>query len=262
MNLHRTKRAILRLLGREHSAPWREPLDIREDDVFLVSYPRSGNTWLRYLLANLLEPGQEWNITNLSRVVPDIHEPWPRDWISRTPRLLKSHQPYRPYYPRVIYLYRDGRDVAVSYYDFLRKLKGYRSTFDEFFQAFLDGRVPYGAWHDHVSSWLIEHPTDHLLPICYETMLVDPENELNRLGEFLHYSWEPALIATAIERSSIRKVRHDYRTLKFETHWRRGFQGGVKGGAGKWHETLSPEQNAMFWQIAGSVAARLGYSQE
>ena len=92
--------AIARSQGKD-AAETRD-MGIWEDDIFLVSYPRSGNTWMRCLLANLLEPDQKWNITNLARVVPDIHEPWPQDWLPRRPRLLKSHLPYHADYGRVI----------------------------------------------------------------------------------------------------------------------------------------------------------------
>ena len=32
------------------------------------------------------------------------------------PRVLKSHESFQPHYPSVIYIVRDPRDVAVSYY--------------------------------------------------------------------------------------------------------------------------------------------------
>ena len=232
------------------------------NDVYLVSYPRSGNTWLRYLLANLLEPDGDWNVDNLSQVIPDIHQPWPDDWIERSPRIVKSHKAWQPDYPQVVYLYRDGRDVAVSYFDFQRKLRGYKESFDTFLEDYMQGHMPYGSWHDHVAGWLFKDDSAKLLPMRYESLFANTAQELTCLGVFLNATWSSSLIASAIDNSSIQRIRRDYQTLKFDTHWRRGFRGGVKGGPGMWREVLSPAQNERFWEKAGAVADKLGYERE
>src|SRR5579862_3428641 len=89
------------------------------DDTFLVSYPKSGNTWVRFLLANLIYPNEEIGFSNINRVLPSP------DVLSRRflkklprPRILKSHQPYDLRFRRVVYLVRDPRDVVISEYHF------------------------------------------------------------------------------------------------------------------------------------------------
>ncbi len=231
----------------------------RPDDVFLVSYPRSGNTWMRYLLANLLEPQGEWHIENIGRVIPDIHETWPAEWIPRRPRILKSHYPYRAQYRKVIYLYRDGRDVAISYHHFLVRLHDDKRDFPAFFIDFLHGRVPYGAWHEHVAGWMASREsTCSLLPIQYRALYDNPLKSLQRVGDFLGYQWSNEQISTAIEKSSYLRLQRDYQVRKYQSHWRKGFQGGVKGGPGKWKEVLTAEQNELFWEITGSISEKLG----
>jgi len=42
------------------------------DDTFLVSYPRSGNTWTRFLIANLLFQDQEVSFMNIDYLIPDV----------------------------------------------------------------------------------------------------------------------------------------------------------------------------------------------
>src|SRR5438046_5865734 len=83
------------------------------DDTFLVSYPRSGNTWTRFLIANLLHPEIEVGFANIESLVPDTAALSSRTLkrVSR-PRVLKSHQYFDPRYTNVVYVVRDPRDVG------------------------------------------------------------------------------------------------------------------------------------------------------
>src|SRR4051794_9451760 len=95
-----------------------------EDDVWIVSYPKSGNTWTRFLIANLIADGETVDWSNIERRVPDIYYNRDPHLLSLPrPRYLKSHEAYRPEYRRVVLIVRDPRDVAVSYYHFVRKAK-------------------------------------------------------------------------------------------------------------------------------------------
>lgn len=253
---------IMRRLSSSSRAPQvQKSIQVLENDVVLVSYPRSGNTWMRYLLANLLAPGEDWNITNVGRVVPDIYEKMLPDPVKTSPRILKSHEPFREGYPRVIYLYRDGRDVAVSYYDFYTKLRGYQESFEAFLTKMLHGELEYGTWQDHVATWLFRPGASHIQAVCYEALCQGTRQELERIGDFLGVAWSVAEIETAVARSTFDKFQKDYARHKQETHWRKGFTGGVKGGPGGWRGVFDEALNELFWQCAGDVAGRLGYSK-
>src|SRR5881227_2930975 len=78
------------------------------DDVFLVSYPRSGNTWIRFLIGNLIYPNDPVTFANLEQRIPSIYT-YPNHVLRRLPRVLKSHEVFDPRYPRVIYIVRDPR---------------------------------------------------------------------------------------------------------------------------------------------------------
>ena len=41
------------------------------DDTFIVSYPKSGNTWTRFLVANLAYPNQKVDFTTINRLIAD-----------------------------------------------------------------------------------------------------------------------------------------------------------------------------------------------
>ncbi len=123
----------------------------RTDDVFIVTYPRSGTTWMQMILYQLTTDG------NMG--FPHIAEYCP--WFERSlraaqgfenrpsPRIFKSHLPYQkiPKGPgKYIYVARAGKDVAISYYHLYRMYQGYAGTFEEFFQQFMRGKVQFGSW--------------------------------------------------------------------------------------------------------------------
>jgi hypothetical protein len=255
---HKLYRA--RMQRQRKSLRW-NPALISPDDTFIVSYPRSGNTWMRYLLANLLMPGEEWNITNIGRVVPDIHEELPKNMAEVERRVLKSHKPYQSDYPRVIYLYRDGRDVCISYYDFIKKLKGYEGSFETYLNEWLEGKFPYGNWRDHVSSWLFENQCSALLQIRYEDLYENAVKELKRIRNFLGSGWDEFLIESAVAKSSLGKFRKDYYKYKRQSHWDKKFTGGIQCGPGNWRNVFDDKQNDMFWRRCGDIAEQLGYER-
>lgn len=227
------------------------------DDTFLVSYPRSGNTWMRYLLANLLKPGNRWHIKNINEVVPDIYQvdisSHPR------PRIIKSHEPYSGNYPKVIYMYRDGRDVAVSYYDLSRTAFGYTGSFNDFVLQMLRGGkdVGFGSWQDHVTGWLGAARNGNVLCVQYEALCGNTVEILGEIGRFIGKSFDPELISTAISNSTF-NVQKEHVKM-YSEHYKSGFRGGVKGGPGKWREVFSEELNELFWFHAGILMTSLGY---
>ena len=80
-------------------------LAVRADDTFIISYPRSGNTWTRFLIANLMHPHEPVTFANIERLIPDAEAQSSR-YMRRTPspRMIKSHSYFDPRYPRVIYI--------------------------------------------------------------------------------------------------------------------------------------------------------------
>jgi hypothetical protein len=80
-------------------------LAVYSDDTFVVSYPRSGNTWTRFLIANLVFPSENVSFLNIERPIPDTSSQSNRA-LKRIPRprIIKSHQYFDPRYRRVLYI--------------------------------------------------------------------------------------------------------------------------------------------------------------
>ena len=161
-----------------------------DDDVWIVSYPKSGNTWTRFLIANLIAGGETVDWSNIERRVPDIYyNRDPQLLALPRPRYFKSHEAYRPDYRRVVFIVRDPRDVAVSYYHFVRKAKmlPVDATMDDFMTKFMQGQIdPYGNWGENVGSWLgARRGTANFIVVRYEDLLENTETELGRIADML-----------------------------------------------------------------------------
>src|SRR5437868_706130 len=132
---------------------------VHPDDTFLVSYPRSGNTWTRFLIANLVHPGGKVSFANIEKLIPDTSSQSNKTLKSTPrPRIIKTHEYFDHRYPKTIYIVRDPRDVALSYYDFHRK---YGFIYDglpieQFVADLVGGRLisaDWGTWAENVASW-------------------------------------------------------------------------------------------------------------
>jgi len=201
---------VKRGLGLHH--PGRS-LRILPDDVFLVSYPKSGNTWTRFLLANLLHPEQSVNFANLRRLIPDFDGGGTKRDFDRLPRprIIKSHGCFDPRYPRVIYIVRDPRDVAVSQYHYHRKRRKIEDDLpiERFLARFLTGENwDNASWGQNVLTWVgIRDGDPRFLLLRYEDMIADTSRELRKVSAFLGLDVTDEQIARAVERSSAGKMR-------------------------------------------------------
>ena len=184
------------------------------DDTLLVSYPRSGNTWTRFLIANLLHPAVDVDFTNIERLVPDTTTQSSRalKHVPR-PRVIKSHEYFDHRYQRTIYVVRDPRDVALSYYDYNRRNQFIDDSVgvDEFVTRFVAGKLNFrgwGTWAENVASWVYTRGGDPtFLLVDYGDMQSSPEATLQRVAKFLNVAADPSLLRQAVERSSAERMR-------------------------------------------------------
>lgn len=180
----------------------REEFAIKEDDVFLVSYPKSGNTWLKFILANLYSQDQEIGFKNVHGFCPEFDNATGSE-ILTSPRFFKSHSKGNHDFPNVIYIARDGRDVAVSYFYYLKKIYKIDADlpFNEFLKDFNAGGGLYGLWSEHVNFWLEKYQGNILL-IKYEDLILDIEKEVKKILKFINKDFSEEKIRIAIEASS------------------------------------------------------------
>jgi hypothetical protein len=223
----------------------------RADDIFIVTYPRSGTTWLQMIVYQLLTGG-EAPLDHISKfspyfeASPDTHGTFE----GKYRRVFKSHLDYQqvPHRDcRYLYVSRDVRDVVISCFNHERDRRAFNGTFDEFLDRFMAGDVRYGSWYSHVEAWWRNRDRLAVLFLTYEDLSLNLERNLRRIASFLEIPLDERRVPKMVEHSSFEFMkRHEQ---KFDPVlapvagwvWQPG-QFIRQGKAGGFKRTLSPNQ--------------------
>jgi len=240
------------------------------DDTYVVSYPRSGNTWTRFLIANLVHPDQEVSFTNIEKLIPDTSSQSNRALkLTPRPRIIKTHEYFDHRYPKIIYIVRDPRDVALSYYDFQRKYMQIEDAYplEQYVDDFVNGKlisIGWGTWGENVASWLYTRGKQkNFLLLRYEDMMKDTETELARIAGFLGIGPDANRLQLAIERSSADRMRALEKLQ--EDKWvatknrRKDIPFVRVAQPGGWHTALPAACVQQIENAWGDLMASLGY---
>jgi hypothetical protein len=263
--IHKARHHITKSLLR-HPLNWFQHRGFGPADVFVASYPKSGTTWLRFLIYQLIT-GQAGNFELVNGAIPGVgrHGSAPR-LLRDAGRLIQTHEPHRPAYGKAIYIVRDGRDVVISEYFYHIMLQYWhpQRPFDAFFDRFIAGRVNrYGDWKTHVTSWLraSEDAANEIHFVKYEALKTCPRETLAGVAHFLGYQVDEEQIRQALADNALEKMRLKDRQARRNVH--RHHSEGVgfvrQGKAGGWRAFLTEDQKNAFERYAGNVLQRLGY---
>jgi len=246
-------------------------IDVRDEDIFIVSYPKSGNTWFKFLIANASDPREEASFLNIDSKIPDIYVNSNATLDSRAdPRLLKSHEYFDPRYRKVIYAVRDPRDVFLSYYNHLLKFNRIPPEYpvEKLAERFISGTLDdFGSWGQNVASWYyVRGGDDNFLLLRYEDALTNTANELARICRFLDIPFDEETLAHAITKSSAAQMRRmEYLQLD-KLHYAKGSRKDLqfvnRAKAGDWRSDLPLDVGRTIADKWGSLLEDLGYGLE
>ena len=230
---------------------------VKNGDVFVVTYPRSGTTWTEQMVHLLVNKGEQGE-QRLTDAVPWLetlpHRPNGMiEFLKTMPqrRLFTSHLPF-PLMPhfndttaKIIYVARNPKDVAVSTYFHNQSKLGYEGSWEEHLQLFMNGDVGFGPYFDHILPWWQSSRKDkHILFLKYEDMKHDHAGSVARLASFLDLEVDSQLIETVVTLSSFQSMTSN-ETTNFDwipqkadkpKHFR-------KGDIGDWRNYFNPEQS-------------------
>lgn len=240
-----------------------KPYQIQDDDICLVAYPKSGNNFILFLIAPLLyRKKMDWatKADMIQNVAKEPVENLP------FPHLVWSHESYDATYPKVIYLVRDPRDIVISYYYYHVKYYGESSSFDVFFEQFIQGNVWPGRWDANVESWLVnrEKVKNGFLLVRYEDLLHNTSKEARRVLNFLNLDRTEKEIKEAIQWASFDNMKALENKQKVHLNGNSPFVNASmpflrEGQANKWKSVLNEEQQKKITQTFYQTLTKLGY---
>ncbi|KAI5935978.1 sulfotransferase 2B1 [Manis javanica] len=197
-----------------------ENADVEDDDIFIITYPKSGTNWMIEILSLILRDGDpSW-----TRSVPIWRRaPWCETILSAfslsdlsSPRLMSSHLPIQLFTKaffnskaKVIYMSRNPRDVVVSLYHY-SKIAGQLKdpgTPDQFLQNFLQGEVQFGSWFDHIKGWIRMQGKENFLFITYEELQQDLHGSVQRICQFLGRPLDSEALSSVVVHSAFNAMK-------------------------------------------------------
>jgi aryl sulfotransferase len=249
--------------------------------TWLASYPKSGNTWLRFLLANIIGGGAPRTSLGVSRLVCDIHQPEvPFEPADPDQLFIKTHFARTDRHPRIgetgraVQVVRHPRDVLLSALNY-RRMEGvienltdaqYAQTFISHAGDPLWAKLGYGSWTEHAATWSTTTAFP-VLTIRYEDLKGDAEATLGKVLGFVGLDASEDDIARAVRESSFDQLR----ALEIRERGKKTiFPGTAKdtrakrfffnrGASGQSLDGLGPGLDDALERRFGPALARLGY---
>lgn len=195
---------------------------LRSTDLFLVEHPKSGCTWLTYMLAIVLKRDFECKVTlaNLYEFAPYFHGHDSR--IAEfsdlpQPRIFRNENPVYPdLYPKSIYVVRDPRAVLVSYFHHYRTVTGDAKMS---IRAFIQEYIKHGCiknfepgvikWDKQVMEWVSRANQQDVMIVKYEDMIDDRRTVLVNVLKFIDVMCDEQVISLAVNRGSFMEMKKD-----------------------------------------------------
>ncbi|MEO0425149.1 MAG: sulfotransferase [Pseudomonadota bacterium] len=227
---------------------WKPPLSLRRHDrpAGLLDLPAGtrrrlakelpalplGNDYLRHFFGELWQGFGE-----------------PGCLLEKTPRNIGFLADVREAFPeaKLLAVYRDGRDVAVSSRAFRSEYKGSR-------EKTLASEAT--AWRDAMQVHLEAVESGDLISVAYEQLQVDPQQALALVLDAMGLAADDALVAHMVSHSSF-----EFRTGRARGEEAKG-RFDRKGVAGDWVNHFDADDKAIFKEIAGELLVRLGYERD
>ncbi|XP_063043902.1 sulfotransferase family 5A, member 1 isoform X2 [Engraulis encrasicolus] len=229
-----------------------------------VYYTLKRTTWMQEMVTLINSQGDP----TLSRSVPNwARAPWLEQYYCpevlssmQEPRTLTTHMPYSALAPalkdskaKVIYIGRNPRDVAVSSYHFCHfaKFMPTPASFQEYLNHFLQGKVHFGSWFDHVKSWTdAKEDIQNFFFITYEEMKQDLRGSIKRVSSFLQRPLVDSEITASEQQCSFATMKNNpmvnYTLVPEEIMSHNSGKFMRKGASGDWRNTFTVNQSLVF----------------
>ncbi|MBN1181027.1 MAG: sulfotransferase domain-containing protein [Bacteroidales bacterium] len=224
----------------------------REDDIYIVSYPKSGTTLMQMLVYQLVTDG------NMEfKHIYDV-SPWTRNEAIRrqkprnleSPRIIKTHDEYKEFDPdtkgKFIFIFRDGLDTIVSNYHQEKNYNYPDLELTNYAKEFIH-KKKYN-WFVFMKKWLQNKKKLPILYIKYENLLNDFVGCLDKIAGFLNYNVDESNKFRIQERCSFEYMKaHQEKFGDQPSENKKKYDQFIrKGKPGEGKETLNKELKDEF----------------
>ncbi|EPS25151.1 hypothetical protein PDE_00082 [Penicillium oxalicum 114-2] len=244
-------------------------LPMKSTDICFVSWPRSGSTWLSYII--VLLTGVEGETLRDSFHWPESGWLYERDEAAlrdaKDPRIFASHMPFdmalggnptkTP--ARYIYISRNPKDVCTSCYYFDREKSWsgwYSGSWKHWLNMFIEGQCHRGDWFDHVLSWWEQRDAKNVLFLKYEDLLTDPKSKIREISQFLGLDHDDAALEIITKKASFGLMKKSKFTGMGDIKEAGDFY--REGRIGSWKDQFTVAQNDAFDKLYRSRMAGSG----
>ncbi|CAK1545180.1 unnamed protein product [Leptosia nina] len=225
-------------------------MEVRPDDVYVVTYARSGTTWtqeLVWMVANnldyetakkvqlterfpflehtmmihptLIEEIKEMNKGDEEKVkIVDLFSKPAYEILNAapSPRFIKSHLPLSLLSPKlldskVVYVARDPRDAAVSFFYLCKSVRtmGFNGEFKEFWKLFISDLHYWTPFFEHLKEAWEKRHHPNLIFLFYEDLKKDLNGVVRTVADFLGKKYNDEEIATLCDHLDIKNFKYN-----------------------------------------------------
>uniref|UniRef100_G3VKJ9 Sulfotransferase n=1 Tax=Sarcophilus harrisii TaxID=9305 RepID=G3VKJ9_SARHA len=240
----------------------------KPNDLLIASYPKAGSTWVQEIVDMIQNNG---NVKKCQRTNIYIRQPlieWKPLSVNSglelamkmpSPRTLKTHLLVQMLPPsfwkhntKIIYVARNAKDTVVSYHYFSKTvpLLPKSNTLEEFIEKFMEGKMFWGSWYDHVKGWWDKKDKHSILYLFYEDMKENPRQEIQKILKFLEKDLSEEILNKIIYHTSFDIMKQNpmanYGTFPKEIMDQSISPFMRKGTPGDWKNHFTVAQNEKF----------------
>ncbi|OQV20285.1 putative Sulfotransferase family cytosolic 1B member 1 [Hypsibius exemplaris] len=252
-----------------------ESFEAKTGDVCLISFPRAGRSWMSAIVAMILNDGNPDCLHSktqpLTQLVPFLEECLPpaidhpelrtihKIKAAPSPRLYATHLPVKALpisifqKAKIIYTYRNPKDVLVSLHNFMRGIKavGYQHDLPYLADQMTrdHGKIWFGPFFDHIEGYWQQRHLESLLVCSYEELKQNMPREVTRIVAFLGKTLTAEQVERICHECSFHTMKDNPTVNRQEMQDKYGVMDFkvspyMKGGkSGSWKSAIDDESN-------------------